>query len=164
MRSKANLQFMQLITEENQAGRILGLDDLLLLNALWQERYLATAEAARLIQKSEAEARAVLEHLVETGLIESRGERKGQTYHLSASTYKRLGEKAAYIRQRGFEPLQQEQMILQYVGRYGRITRREAAGLCQITERQATYLLGKVVKSGKLKTEGRKRGTRYIMS
>ena len=56
MRSKANLQFVQLITEENQAGRILGLDDLLLLNALWQERYLSTAEAARLIQKSEAEA------------------------------------------------------------------------------------------------------------
>ena len=64
----------------------------------------------------------------------------------------------------GFEPLQQEQVILQYVERYGRITRREAAGLCQITERQATYLLGKMVKSGKLKTEGKKRGTRYIMS
>jgi ATP-dependent DNA helicase RecG len=55
-------------------------------------------------------------------------------------------------------------MILQYVERYGRITRREAAGLCQITERQATYLLGKMVKSGKLKAEGKKRGTRYIMS
>ncbi len=160
---KANLEFVQLIAEENQAGRILGLDDLLLLNALWQERYLATAEAARLIQKSEAEARAVLEHLVETGLIESRGERRGRTYHLPASTYKRMGEKAAYIRQRGFEPLQQEQMILQYVERYGRITRREAAGLCQITERQATYLLGKMVKSGKLKAEGKKRATRYTM-
>ncbi len=81
---KANLQFVRLVAEENRVGRILGLDELLILNALWQERSLSTPQASVLLQKPESDAHAVLERLVETGLVEARGERKGRTYHLSA--------------------------------------------------------------------------------
>jgi hypothetical protein len=108
--------------EQSQAGRILGLDELLILNALWQERSLTTPQASRLLQKPEPDARAVLERLVEMGLVEARGERKGRTYHLSAATYRRLGLPSAYVRRRGFEPIQQEQMVLQYMcGRMGEL-------------------------------------------
>jgi len=158
---KANLNFVRLVVEENQSSYFLRLDDLLVLNRLWEERRLTTAEAARLIQKSETEARAVLERLIEAGLVEARGERKGRTYHLSAMTYRRLGEKAAYVRQRGFEPLQQEQMVLQYVDKYGRITRREAASLCQIASHQARDLLNRLVTRGELERRGRGKGAFY---
>lgn len=83
--------------EENRAGRLVGLDELLILNALWRERSLTTPQAAMLLQKPEPDARAVLERLVESGLVEARGERKGRTYHLSAATYKRLGLPSAYV-------------------------------------------------------------------
>ncbi len=129
---RANLNFVRLVTEEGQAGRPLSLDELLALNSIWQERRITTHEAARLIQKPESEARAVLEHLVETGLIEARGSGQSRAYHLSASTYRRLGEEAAYVRVKGFEGQQMEQMILDYVRAHGRITRREAAELCRI--------------------------------
>ncbi len=158
---QANLAFVRLVVEENQAGRALRLDELLLLNALWQERSLTTAQASGLLQKSEADARAVLERLVEAGLVEGRGERKGRTYHLSAATYRRLGAPSAYVRRRGFEPIQWEQMILQYVRAHGRITRREAAELCQISPFQATRLLQKLVKDGKLLAHGMRKGTWY---
>ncbi|MCR4414307.1 MAG: hypothetical protein NUV77_17960 [Thermoguttaceae bacterium] len=115
---QANLAFVRLLAEESRSGRDLALDDLLMLNALWQDRRRSTAEAARLTQKPETDARAVLNRLVEIGLVESRGERKGRTWHLSATTYRRLGKPAAYVRQRGFEPLRQEQMVLQYVGKH----------------------------------------------
>lgn len=160
---EANLDFVRLVVEENQAGRPLGLDELLLLNHLWQERHVRTSEAAYLIQKSENEARAVLERLVENGLVEARGEGRSRTYHLSAAVYRRLGIQAAYVRQRGFEPFQQEQMILQYVQAHGRITRREAAELCRISERRATYLLQKLVRRGDLIKQGKGRGVRYIL-
>jgi ATP-dependent DNA helicase RecG len=88
------------------------LDELLILNALWQQRTLATDTAARLIQKPEADARATLHRLVEAGFVEERGQNKGRTWHLSAAAYRALGDRAAYVRQRGFEPLQQEQMVL----------------------------------------------------
>jgi ATP-dependent DNA helicase RecG len=86
--------------------------------------------------------------LVEAGLVEPRRERKGRTWHLSAATYRRLGQPAAYVRQRGFEPLQQEQMVLQYVEKHGRITRSEAAELCRLTSSQAYRLLKRLEKDG----------------
>ncbi len=158
---EANLDFIRLIVTEAQNGRILGLDDLLILNCLWQERSIDTAEASHLIQRPESETRAVLHRLVEAGLIEERGQKKGRTWHLSAAAYRVMGDKAAYVRQRGFEPLQQEQMVLQYVEKHGRITRRETADLCRIGSYQANRLLTRLVKDGRLDKYGEGKGTWY---
>jgi len=158
---KANLAFARLVAEESQAQRPLRLDDLLLLNRLWLGRRLTTEEAARLIQKPEAEARGCLQRLVEAGLAAARGERKGRSWHLSAATYRRLGEKAAYVHQRGFESVQQEQMVLQYVAKHGRITRAEAAGLCKLSPDQAYRLLQRLTESSRLTRHGTKKGAWY---
>ncbi len=160
---EANLAFVRLAVEEAQAGRDLSLNDLLLLNALHQERSLDTPRAAALLQRPDTEARASLQHLVEAGLVESRGERKGRAYHLSAATYRRLGDKAGYVRQRGFEPYQQEQMVLQYVQKHGRITRKEAADLCRLAPSQARNLLMKMKKEGRLALQGARRGAFYVL-
>ena len=94
--------------------------------------------------------------------MESRGERKGRIWHLSAAAYRRLGERAAYVRQRGFEPLQQEQMVLQYVEKHGSIDRGEVADLCHLGPMQAYRLLKKLEKTGKIKrVAGSTKGTRY---
>ena len=158
---RANLAFARLVAEESQAQRPLGIDDLLLLNHLWLDRRLTTEEAARLIQKPEAEARGSLQRLVEVGLVEARGERKGRSWHLAAATYRRLGEKAAHVHQRGFDPMQQEQMVLQYVENHGRITRAEAAGLCKLSPDQAYRLLQRLTESGRLTRHGTKKGAWY---
>ncbi|HEV56895.1 MAG TPA: winged helix-turn-helix transcriptional regulator [Phycisphaerales bacterium] len=106
--------------------------------------------------------RPVLNRLVEIGLVEPRGERKGRTWHLSAATYRRLGKPAAYIRQRGFEPLQQEQMVLQYVGKHGSISRRELADLCRLATGQAYRLLKRLETAGKVvRIGGSTKGVRY---
>lgn len=152
---EANLAFVRLVVEESQAGRVLGLDELLVLNRLWQMRRLTTPEAAQLIQKPEAEARVLLERLAESGLVEARGERKGRTYHLSAAVYRALGRPASYVRAHGFEAIQIEQMILEYVKAHGRITRREVAALARVNEAQAYRILRRLVKGGKLRLSGR---------
>jgi ATP-dependent DNA helicase RecG len=158
---EANLDFVRLLVREAQSGRVPGLDELLILNALWQERSVATEDAARLTQKPEAGTRATLHRLVEAGLVEERGQKKGRTWHLSAAAYRALGDKAAYVRQRGFEPLQQEQMVLQYVEKHGRITRREAAELCRLASHQARDLLARLVQRGEVSMRGVKKGAFY---
>ena len=159
---QANLNFVRLAMEENQAGRILGLDELLILNSLWSERILRTVEAAKLTQKSKVETGTVFARLVESGLVESRGERKGRSYHLSASVYRRFGKEADYVRASGFEPLRQEQMVLQYISKHGSISRAEAADLCNISKSQAYRLLRKLRDEEPLaKTKDRGRGVRY---
>ena len=122
-----------------------------------------TAAAARLIQKPDAESRAALHRLVEAGLVEERGQKKGRTWHLSAAAYRALGDKAAYVRRRGFEPFQQEQMVLQYVEKHGRITRSEVAELCRINGPQAYRLLHSLLNQGFIKNDGeRGRRTGYL--
>lgn len=158
---QANLEFVRLVVEEGQRGRPLRMEELLVLNSLWQERQLNTADVARLIQKPESEARSLLQSLVEGGFVEARGERKGRTWHLSATLYRRLGKPSAYVRQRGFEAVQQEQMVLQYVEKHGKITRREAAELCRIGPYQATRLLNRLVKKGELVRHGQRKSSWY---
>ena len=78
----------------------------------------------REIQRDETAARKVLERLVEAGLVEAHGVRKGRTYTLSPKVYKALGQPADYVRQAGFDPIQQEQMVLQLARTQGRIARK----------------------------------------
>lgn len=148
-----------MVVEERRAGRRMDAEELLILNQLWLEREMTTTDGARIIQRPETDARAVLARLIEAGLVE----RRGRAYHLSAPTYQRLGDQAAYVRQRGFEPLQQEQMILQYVRKHSRITRGETAELCHLGPFQATRLLDRLVRERKLTRHGKLRGTYYTV-
>ncbi|MGH8929812.1 MAG: hypothetical protein ACRDZO_04020 [Egibacteraceae bacterium] len=111
------------------------------------------------MQRTEAETRDHLARMVERGWVEARGERKGRTWHLSAALYRALEAPAGYVRVRGFEPLQQEQMVLAYVGAHGRITRAQAAELCAISPAQASRLLRRLAAQGKLVRQGERRGS-----
>lgn len=158
---KANLDFVRLVVEEGRENGALNLQELLLLNHLWLERQTTSAEGAEVVQRTPAETRRHLGRLVEAGLVESRGRGKRQSYILASSTYRRLGLEAEYVRRRGFDPLQQEQLVLQYVNAHGRIARRHAAELCKIGPAQATRLLRRLVGKGTLAMHGQKRGTWY---
>ncbi len=161
--SAANLDFVRWLVSEGRAGRVWSLPELLVLRACAEARSLSTEEAARAIQSDLDRARAVLSRLVEAGILDARGERRGRSYHLSAAMYRVLGDRAAYVRVRGFEPAQQEQMVLQYAREHGLITRREAAELCKLSGPQATRLLTRIAeKHPELRREGEKRGARYV--
>ena len=103
-----------------------------------------------------------MERLVERGLVEGRGERNRRTYLLSASLYRQLGSPAGYVRMSGFDKIQQETMVLQYVEAHGRITRRDAAKLCSLSEDQASRLLRRLTEENKLNQQKRGRGTFYV--
>jgi ATP-dependent DNA helicase RecG len=135
---------------------------MLALNHLQNERRADLQTVGRLIQQGEARARAVLERLLERGLVEARGERRARAYLLSASLYRELGSPAGYVRASGFDRIQQEAMVLQYVEAHGRITRRDTVELCNLSGNQASHLLRRMAAEGKLRQEGQKRGAYYV--
>ncbi len=160
---ESSLDFAAFIFEQEKNGKVFSLDDLLIMNELYFERRIDTASAGKLIQKGTSEARRVLEHLHELGLVEGRGERSGRIYHLSPSLYKRFHMAAEYVRAKGFEPLQQEQMIVEYVKKHGTIKRADVAELCRISVIQAKHLLHRVTeKYSQFQQRGTKRGTHYV--
>jgi ATP-dependent DNA helicase RecG len=83
---------------------------------------------------------------------------------LSAALYGRLHQEVEYVRARGFEPLQREQMVLNYVRNHGEIARSEAAELCQLTPRQAGRLLADMIgKYPEFEMTGSRRWARYVI-
>ena len=158
----ADIAFLEMILRhEERTGTAMPIDSLIILSRLRYERRLTTVDLKANTQKSEQATRTALEKLVEAGLVEAHGAGRGRTYTLSAKVYRHSGRKAAYIRQAGFDPIQQEQMVLAYIDKHGSIKRAEVMDLCRITGPQAYHLLNRLKKQGKIRQRGEKRYAVY---
>ena len=149
---------------EARHGRPFPLTELQVLHELTREGRLTTADIAPVLQASEVQARAVLNAMVERGLVDSRGSGRGRSYHLSAAAYRSIGVPGAYPRVHGVDRLQQEQLVLSYTGAHGSIGRAEAAELRSITPQQASQLLRGLVARGRLDITGSRRWARYVLT
>lgn len=158
---KGSLQFAAFVFEQDKSGQALTLDELLVLNHLLMERRIDSEKAGQLIQKGTRQGHFVLEKLTEKGLIEAKGERRGRIYHLSAGLYAKLGNPYGYVRTRGFDSIQQEQMILKFVDKHGTINRSQASELCKISKDQAYRLLRKLCDQEILVMKGKSRNTSF---
>lgn len=158
----ADLDFLKLVVEQEDKLGALPIDSLIILSRLREERRLTTADLAPSVQKPEANVRATLERLVEAGLLEPHGAGRGRTYTLSARLYRKAGKKAEYVRQVGFDPIQQEQMVLSYIDKHGSIKRAEVMDLCHLTKDQAAKLLKKMTKENRLEMHGERKGAYYV--
>ncbi|TVR38324.1 MAG: AAA family ATPase [Nitriliruptor sp.] len=157
----ANLRLARFVVELAERDQRLGLEQLLVLNVVAAKRRASTRELAGALQRSPEDTLTILSEMVETGLLEARGERKGRTWHLSASAYRALGDETGYVRTRGFDRLQQEQMVLSYVDSYGSISRSQAADLCSLSSKQAYRLLASLRERGDLEMRGERRAAVY---
>ena len=158
----ADLPFLRMILEyERRLKHPLPIESLIIMALLRMERRIDVGEAATAIQKDPADAREAIERLVEAGLVAAHGVKKGRTYTLSAKAYQRLGKKADYVRLAGFDPLQREELVLRYVNEHGQIRRQDVAELCMLSSNQAKRLLERLVRSGRLKRTGQRRGVIY---
>ena len=86
---------------------------------------------------------------------------RGRTYTLSIKVYHSTSQKVAYVRQVGFDPIQQEQMVLSYIDKHGSIKRADVIELCLITPPQSYHLLNRLKKQGRIQQTGEKRSAFY---
>ncbi|GAA3975799.1 ATP-binding protein [Allohahella marinimesophila] len=158
----ADAEFLRMIVQrEEQTGVAMPIDSLIILSRLRNERRLRTADLARSVQKPETMVRGALEKLVEADMVEAHGIGKGRTYTLSAKVYQGAGEKAAYLRQAGFDAIQQEQMVLNFIDTHGTIKRADVMDLCRLDRNQAYRLLTKLKAAGQIKQVGEHKGAAY---
>ena len=158
-----SLQFAAFVFERERQQGPMTVEQMIVLNRLFHDRRVTTEQVVIEIQRSQNEARALLERLVEEGLVEARGENRGRVYHLAASFYKTVGRPEAYVHVHGVEPLRQEALVEEYVRAHGSIRRVKAAELCGLTERQASRLLGKMVSKNKLAAHGERKSRIYAL-
>ena len=81
-------------------------------------------------------------------------------YRLTVETAEQLGVSALG---RLLMPAEQEARVLEYVRERGQITNRECQRLCGLSPYQASRLLSRMSKAGKLRAVGAGRGRAYIV-
>ncbi|MDL9947774.1 putative DNA binding domain-containing protein [Gordonia sp. ABSL11-1] len=151
-----------LLTWENEHQEPLSLDELRIVHEVKTSGSATSLEVAGELHLISASVKTSLGHLVECGILESRGVGRSRKYHLTARFYDLAQDRNAYVRVKGIDPLQQERMITDYANAYGSITRSQAAELCQTTPTQARSVLKRLVDDGRLRLTGERRGARYI--
>jgi ATP-dependent DNA helicase RecG len=112
-------------------------------------------------QNDEARTRAAVEKLVEADLATPHGSGRGRSYTLSSKIYNKSGKKSAFIRQSGFDSIQQEEMVINYIKEYGSINRAETMELCRISKDQAYKLLKRLKDNDRVKSINSGKLTRY---
>ncbi|MFD6860526.1 RNA-binding domain-containing protein [Rhodococcus sp. NPDC060090] len=159
----ADLALARFIAEQEARGKSpLRLFDLRVLHELRTESRLSVPELASRLELAEGETRAGIGRMTESGLIEPRGSGRSRTYHLSAMVYRALDNPPAYVRARGTDLIQREQMVKQFVATYGSITRAQAADLCMISVHTASTMLRRMVQQGQLELRGSRRASHYV--
>jgi len=161
--ARPDVAFMRMIADqENRGGTRLPVDSLLVLSRLRERRRCTAHDLAEGVLVHGLSVQGTLERLVEAGLIAAHGTGQGRTYTLSAQVYRSEGNVSSYIRQAGFSPSQQEQMVLQYVRANLRITRAQCTELCRLSPDQASRLLRRMSKpGGPLVMHGTRRSSYY---
>lgn len=163
--AEADLDFLRLILEEEERrGGPLPIDSLVVLAELRESRRLSSQDAAERLGTDQQEVRRILERLTEAGLVDAHGAKRGRSYTLSSRLYREMGRKSEYVRQSGFDRIQQDEMVIKYAREHGRITRREAAELCRLGPRPAGKLLQRLVAQGRLVQHGTRRGAYYTVA
>ena len=150
-----------IISEEERLQRPLPVDALIVLSVLKTERRATISHLSTKIQKPISDTRPVLEWLIELGMVEGVGNGSARRYMLSSKVYSISNNTAGYIRQRGWNTLQEKEMIISHFDKYSEITREGVAELCRCTLNHASWLLRQLVDEGILVLHGKGRGSRY---
>lgn len=153
-----------LLTFENERGRALSLEELRVVHDIKASGSATLAQLGEDLRLTSSSARIATTRLTEAGVLEARGNGRSRRFHLTARFYDLAQDRNAYVRVKAMDPLQQEHMVTEYVRAYGRITRSQAARLCQLTPDEARGLLKRMVTKGLLELVGTRRAAYYRIS
>ena len=153
-----------IVLEEERLQKAMPVDALIVLSVLKTERRATLKFLASKIQKDVSEARGVVEWLIELGMIEGVGNGSARRYMLSSKVYSITNNKAGYTRQRGWDTLQERELILAHMDKYREIDRQGVIELCRCTPNHASWLLRQLTASGDLELVGSGRFAKYVLA
>lgn len=117
----------KLIVRLDEQGAEIGLDQLLILDALRSQDFIDVTGAADILQLSRDEARRILDGMCLPPLhvLERRGHTAAATFHLAKGIAKELKGKAAYTKARGLNPVRYAELAREYLRDHQRISNEE---------------------------------------
>ncbi len=162
-KSRPDTNFIKMIQkEQKRIGHPLSVQTLLILNYLKTHKRASVDDISDEIFIETSYVKAMIEEMVESGLVEASGNGRSRQYMLSSSVYKIEDNIIGYVRQTGIDSIKYEELIAKLVSRQGYVTRYMASELLNISPSQAYRLLNKMAKNGTLSLVGKGRNSKYI--
>lgn len=150
-----------IVSEEERLQKPMPVDALIVLSVLKTERRATMSMLSTKIQKPIADTKAVVEWLTELGVVEGVGNGSARRYMLSTKVYSISNNKAGYTRQRGWDTMQERELLKAHLNKFNKITREDVAELCRCTPNHASWLLRQLVNEGVIELHGMGRGAYY---
>lgn len=162
-RAEPDEPFMHMLADEQRrTGKTLSLRALLVLNLLKQQRRVTVREFAEQLHFNEAVIRRTVEGLVESGLVETRGDGPARSYLLSAKVYKAAGKTIGFVHQTDIDAVRYPELILRLAQEQdGSVTTRDVEELLHVQNKRAYRLIRTLVDEGRLKKRGSGPATKY---
>ena len=153
------------VASQYRGGHKFDVGDLLVLNQLRSQREVRTSDVARITQRNQPGATALLNDMVKKDLLRRRGFGASTVYSYSPSINRALGNAPQAARDKIIESVRHPEMIVEYVRQQGSIGNHECQVLCDLNSWQASRLLRKLTDSGLLWRSGpSKKLARYELS
>ena len=151
---KTDEHFARFVAQRQQKGEEFALNELIVLVYLKRNQELDLQETMRILQRGPHEAHEVLGAMVERGLLEPFGQKKGRVYRLSRQVYVELRRSVEYYLHRDAEAAYAEAAITGYIRTNGSVTNQMVRTLLRVNRSQSSYILHRLVKSGRLVLSG----------
>lgn len=120
---------------ENQTGKSLKLDQLLVLSEIVKQGKVKLSEMAKSSNISPYRLHAILDKLQELEFIETTGKGSGLAYILHITKRKSTEDKIAYVKAKKQDKARQKEAILRYLDSIDTINNREARTLLKLQEK-----------------------------
>jgi ATP-dependent DNA helicase RecG len=160
---KTDEHFARFVAQRQQKGEEFALNELIVLTYLKRNQELDLQETTRILQRGSYEAHEVLGAMVERGLLEPFGQKKGRVYRLSRAVYVELRRSVEYYLHRDAEAAYAEAAIAGYIRTNGFVTNQMVRTLLRVNKSQSSYILRKLVSAGKLVLRGRGTKAEYVL-
>lgn len=154
-------KYLQNLERNNQS---LPLDEMIILSKLKGQDKISTIETADAIQRSDEDAKNILNKMYHERKLGKGGTGRGTYYRLSAGIYKELEKSIDYVRNGDIEKRRQKEMILEAIRNRGLITNQEVQNLLGIDRDDAYQILKELKNDGKIKLLGEKKKANYVLT
>ena len=150
--------FVKFVIKEQDSRQItFSLAQLMILRYVAENRRIKLADAQKIAQIDNNEAKKCCLDLMNYGLIEL----SGKEYMLTARVYEAIKSDVDYTRDRVVQYIKAKDMIAEYLKRNSAINNSTVRELCGFTKQQARTTLGKMINENIIIKTGNGRATKY---
>jgi len=166
--SQLSVPFRMFVAQESDRGRLLSLDQLLIIQHLLRHPEIDTATAARITQQGESEAREVMTHLeTARGYLKRGGTGRGTYWFLRHDLHRRLSALGHPERDQRIDWEAAKTRVLSVLKRRAEkgmpgIQNAEVRRITHLDRQQVNRLIHELEGEGNVQIEGHGRGARYF--